>query len=393
MEFLNNAIISSEDGSVIGALLTEFNPDVYTSRAKVKLYTVQELEEKYPSMTPRGFAFSSPGKLLSDTNVTRAITSSVFSYMEEECSKLGERNPDLTDLVLRGVKHNASVYVDFAEMASDVDVNEAVDSATLIPFKTFRVSNSSFNIYAPYQAEDGKGYRTFSLLNLEDGSMQPFYAMFQSDVDMSDFGKGVTPCQTLSLNSGEFIVYKVELGLNGFYASVGEAFLNFLAYNVSFHNIGEKLMKEMKTVMPQVPAIPTEEAQPRIYRKAKVNVSIEHIYKDSRLKGIVGRTGNTEELIEFMKQFPEAAISYQWLQRIYQSPWYIEGEGKMSEEECIYTSCINLLSECKQTRLKYALELLTHRYYIYMLGVVNDTLGAILKGGGVSGEAIKRVSF
>lgn len=392
MEFLNNAIVSSEDGSILGVLLTEFDPSVYTSRAVVKLYTVEDLTAEYDKLSPRGFKFTPPGTLLSDTSVTRAVANSVFSYMEEECGRLGQRSLDITDLVLLGMKDGGCVFANYEELVENGSKELMEQNAVLIPFKNFKVSNSSFNIYAPYQVSETEGFRTFSLLEVEDGSPRMFHAIFPVSSNLTGF-EGVTPCETLTMETGEFIVYKVELGLNGFYAGVGEAFLNFLAYNVSFCNIGEKLMKEMKTVMPAVPPIPTEDYAPRIPRRARVNVSIEHVYKDSRLRGIMGKTGDPDGLVEFLREFPEAAISYQWLQRIYNSPWYKSGEGVMTEEECIYTACTNLLSECRQSRLKYAIELLTHRYYIYMLGVVNDNLGPVLKGGGVSGQSLKRVSF
>ena len=393
MEFLNSAIVSSTDGSILGALLTGFNPSDYTNRANVKLYTVDDLTNEYSQLSPRGFKFEPPGKLLSDTSVTRAVADSVFSYMKAECGKLGQRTLDITDLVLLGVKEGGCAFVNYEELVNDGCSKEDMEGrAILIPFKNFKVSNSSFNMYAPYQPTDNEGFKTFSLLEVEDGSPHLFYAIFPATLSMEGFD-GVVPFGTLTLETGDFVVYRVNLGLNGFYAGVGEAFLNFLAYNISFYNIGEKLLKEMKTVMPTLPPIPVESPGPRVPRRAKVNVSIEHIYRDSRLKGIIGRTDNTEELVAFMREYPEAAISYQWLQRIYQSPWYTEGEGKMTEEECVYTACINLLAECRKTRLKYSIELLTHRYYIYMLGVVNDNLGPVLKGGGVSGQSLKRVSF
>ena len=230
-------------------------------------------------------------------------------------------------------------------------------------------------------------------IHLEDGSASKFYAMFSGDVDVSDFKTGVKAVKSLEINGVENIIYEVELGLNGFYGGVGEAFLNFLSYGVAFYNIGEKLIKDMQNVMPKIPALPVDEQAPRHTRRARVNVSIQHVYKEVKLEGILRRLSDEKALLEYRREVPEADISYQWLHKIYQSPWYLEGEGKLSEEECIYTACTNLLPICRCERLKYALELLTHRYYIYMLGIVNDTLGPVLKGGGVCGESLKRVTF
>lgn len=393
MDFLSNAIISASSTSVLGALITSFNPADYQSRSVVKLYTTQDLFNSLGSMDPRGFKFEQPGVLYSDTTVIRVVTDSVFTYMEEECKGLGQRSLDITDLVLRGVDKNGFVIVNFENIQAASELDALEQKGIMIPFKHFKVSNSSFNIYASYKDVEGDGFKTFSLLNLEDGSMCKFYAMFPADVNMADFGTGLIPSAVTTVEETSYVIYEVNLGLSGFYANVGEAFLNFLAYNISFYNIGEKLIKEMQTVMPKVPPLPSEEQPVRTYRRPKVNVSIQHVYKDSRLRGVLGCMGDVDSLVTFLKDFPEAAISYQWLQKIYQSPWYIDGEGRMSEEECIYSACTNLLPICRQERLKYALELLTHRYYIYMLGIVNDTMGPILKGGGVSGESVKRVTF
>ena len=387
MEFLGDAIFSAQDQTLLGAMITSFDPAQYTERAQVKLYTTSELATAYPNMKPRGFKFDAPGTLLSDTAVRRVLTDSVFSYMEEECSSLNRRTLDITDFVLQGVENNGFVFANY-EDCTDPETFE-VDGC-FIPFRSFKVSNSSFNIYATYKNKDDV-YRTFSLLNVEDGSKTEFYAVFDDAADMSAFAKNMTPCGEVSIADTAHTIYKIDLGLSGFYVGVGEAFLNYLSYNVAFYNIGEKLMKELQAAMPMLPSPSLEEPKPQIRRRARVNVSIEHIYRESRLRGINGCIGNPDELVSFIRAFPEAAITYQWLQKIYTSPWYMQGDGKQPEEQLLYTTCINLLPECRKERLKFALELLTHRYYIYLMGVVNDTLGPILKGGGVNGESIKRV--
>lgn len=387
MEFLSSAIVSETDGSILGALITSFQPEDYLNRATVKLYTAQEMLNLEGSLQPRGFKYEKPGVLLSDTPVVRSVTDSLFTYMEAECANFVERTKDITDFVLLGVTEGGQVIPNFENCSRETLLTEG----TFVPFKNFRVSNSSFNIYSSYKADSG--FRTCSLLQLEDGSAETFYAVFPATVDMSSFGDAVLPWDTLEMDGVDRVVYKVSLGLSGFNANVGEAFLNYLAYSISFYNIGEKLMKEMQSVMPGLPQLPIEESYPRIPRKARVNVSIEHVYKKSRLKGILGYTGDQAGLTDFLREFPEAVISYQWLQKIYQSPWYLSGEGRMSEEECVYTACTNLLAECRKERLKYAIELLTQRYYIYQLGITNDFLGPVLKGGGVNGESIKRVLY
>ena len=389
MDFLSTAIISAQNNSVLGALLTHFDPTDYQSRASLKMYTAEELAREQQNMDPRGFKFEPSGTLLSDTTVLRVVADSVFSYMEKECNKLWTRKLDLTDFVLRGVDKDGCVIANYDSIEKD----DVVSNGAIIPFKNFKVSNSSFNIYASYKESSGDGYKTCSLLMVEDGSPTTFFAMFPESIDLSDFSGSITPRQMLEVDGVQQVIYEVNLGLNGFYASVGEAFLNFLAYNISFYNIGEKLIKEIQVVMPKVPGVPQDEMPVRIPRRARVNVDIQHVYKDSRLRGILGCMQDSTAFLEFVQTFPEAAITYQWLQKIYQSPWYVECSGKKSEEECVNMACINLLPICRRERLKFALELLSHRYYIYMLGIVNDSLGPVLKGGGVSGESLKRVKM
>ena len=51
------------------------------------------------------------------------------------------------------------------------------------------------------------------------------------------------------------------------------------------------------------------------------------------------------------------------------------------------------MMECRENGLKYGLELLTHRYYLATIPVYEDIVPIVLKGGGVDGESVKRVSL
>lgn len=387
MEFLVDAILSESDGTLLGALILHFDPERYTERASVKMYTMQELAQAYPNMKPSGFLYEEPGLLRSDCTPSKVITESVFHYMSTEYAQYNKRSLDVTDLVLLGLESSGFVVANFEECGNS---ESFIEDAIMIPFSKFKVSNSSFNIYAPYRNSDNL-FRTFSLLKLEDGSMNVFYAMFPANVDMSGFGTGVQAWRSVVVNGKTNIIYKVSLGLNGFYVNVGEAFLNFLSYNVAFYNIGEKLIRELQPTTPlTTPSVEEDVSKPRRY--ARVNVSIEHICKESKLKGILGRMDSKDELVQFIRDFPEANITYQWVCNIYSSPWFVESNKTLSEEESLGIACTNMLVECFKKRLKYALELLSNRYFIYTLGIVNDTLGPVLKGGGVVGQSIKRVS-
>ena len=84
MDFLTNAIFSAENGTLLGAMLTHFEPEQYTHRASVKFYTKDELFAQLPQLEPRGFSLNPNGVLLADTNVRRVLSDSVVSFVEAE---------------------------------------------------------------------------------------------------------------------------------------------------------------------------------------------------------------------------------------------------------------------------------------------------------------------
>lgn len=393
MDFLVNAIVAEEDSRILGLRLTHFDPDDYTGRASVKLFNVADFSTLYSELKPSGFQLTEQGALMSDTQIRRAVANSVFDYMQRECAAVVEPTLDVTDLVLLGAAEEGYVFVNYEELRDKgTRLQDELENVIMIPFKNFKVSASSFNIYAGYVRPD-KTYRTFSLLQLEDGSAYSYYVSFPATADLSKFGEAASIVDEYTSDEGQMIVYKVTLGLSTFYASVGESFLHYLAYNVSFYNIGEKVLKELLPAMPTLPCTVEEVDAKRPPRKAKVNVAIECGCKESKLQDIVNLLPEPDLLKRLLEESPEAAISYQWVSKAYNSPWFNDAEGELDDNGRLYVSCTNMLRTCRITRLKFALELLRHRYYIYSMGLVNDTLGAVLRGGGVHGCSIKRSDF
>lgn len=391
MDFLNKAIFSSIDRGLLGLIVTSYEPDDVMSRAAVKLVTAEDLTTGTVKLHPRGFQLNDDGTLMSDTASRQVIVDSVFSYISAESLNFGPPCVDVTDVVLFGVQNNGYVLAEYEEAKTNGDITEG--STCPVPFSRFSVSNSSFNIYASYQQLDA-GFRTCSLLRLEDGSAQDFYCALPLIQIPNELLKCLHLTDNIIVKGREMGVYKVSAGLEPFYTEVGEAFLNYLAYQVAFYNMGEDVLNAMKSTMPPAVAAPTvEEQKPRTPRRAEVNVSIEHCYKKTHLQGLFKLLGDPTSLTEFTKMYPEAVITYQWLVKIMTSPWVSNPQAGMSEDEAIYTACVNLLADCRKTRLKFALELLRHRYYIASMGVGNDSLGSVLKGGGVNGQSFKRASF
>ena len=386
MEFLENAIFSTDSLSLLGAKITSYRPEIYTSRAEVKLFTLSDLRARYSELDPRGFSIGADGTFMSDTPARYVIADSVFPYMEAECQRQNQRQVDVTDVVLHGVTAKGFVVVDYEDVAED-------ETPILIPFKNFKVSKSSFNIYSSFQNREGK-YRTFSLLDIREGGPKSFYCAFPEDYSLDAVADGLEFTGTMSHEGMDYDVYKCELGLATFYASVGEAFLNYLAYNVAFYNIGEKLLQGLlETYLPKEKPVYTSSSEERYERIPHKNIAIDHIYTECRLREFAECANDSEGMLSLISKYPEATVTYQWMQKVKTSPWFADVLKEQGIEEAYVVSCINLLQECKRDRLKCALELLTHRYFILSQGIANDNLGLVLKGGGVDGESVKQSNF
>lgn len=384
MDFLTNAIFSDTTGMLLGAMITHFNPDDYTSRASVKLHTLSELQSNYQDLEPRGFRFEQPGLLPADTDVRKVFSKSAMSFVEAEYSKLGIREVDITDLVLYGVQNGGCTIVNYPQ------VKEQGVAPILLPFANYRVSASSFNIYGAAKMADGT-YKTHSMLELEDGSGKSFYAAFPMEADLSPFASICQQLEDIKIRDTDMVVYRVSSCLKPFYACVGEAFLNYLAYHVAYYNVGRKFLREIAPLFMESTQQEEMAATAQERRYPKRNVSIEHAYDKLCLKGLSACSGDNERLIEYLQEVPEARITMHWMSKFFDSPWYKDGVG--TDEERARTASANLMMECRENGLKYGLELLTHRYYLATIPVYEDILPIVLKGGGVDGESVKRVSL
>lgn len=381
MDFLTNAIFSKEDGNLLGAMLTHFEPEQYLSRASVKFYAHEDLSAQMQTLEPRGFRLDPNGVLSADTNVRKVLSSSVMDFVKAECSRLGAREVDVTDLVLYGVQHGGATIVNAKE------VLEGKALPILLPFQNYRVSNSSFNIYGACKVEDGT-FRTHSLLELEDGSGKTFHCVFPDDVDMSWAASFCQQVGDVVVNETLMKIYQVQSCIKPFYTCVGEAFLNYLAYNVAYYNVGRKFLKE---VSPAIKDAAEQEKSPAVQEKRypRRNISIEHTYDKLCLQGISRCQGDNARIIEYLQSYPEATVTMHWLNKLFDCPWYQNTEG--TDEDKAKAACANLLRECKEWGLKYSLELLTHRYYLSIVDSYEDFIPLVLKGGGVSGESLKRI--
>lgn len=384
MEFLTDAIFSDETGELMGALLTKFDPEDYCSRAEVELYTVERLRQVINELRPRGFRFESKGVLVADTAVRTTLSSDVMSFVESECGNNHTREPDITDLVLFGVQYGGATILNPAAAMS------GAEAPRLVPFVNYKVSESSLNIYGSCKTEDGS-FRTHSLLEMENGGEKAIHCVFPKEADMSWAASFCKTAGELEIDGTKMTVYAVRSFLSTFYASVGEAFLNYLAFNVAYYNVGRKFIKAVSPAVKDVttPSEKDTDTQ-RTRRVVERNVSIKHAYDVLCLDKLLECLGDPERLQNYVEMYPEANLTLHWLEKLTTSPWYTSDTNESTEEERMRTACAHLLMECKEQGLKYALELLTHRYYLSVLDFSQDTTPMLLKGGGVNGESFKR---
>lgn len=372
MDFLTNAFYSADAEQperLCGVLLTSFEPKDIASRAHQRYLTLDELRTS-KSVRPAGFMLSNDGVLLSDSAARRVLDTDLSQYLVSELK--GDfvfKEKSLIDFVLLGAECGC--------LASTVN---DVACAHPVSFSNLRVSNSSFNIYGAYQNEDGS-FRTLSLVDVDNITSLPFTAAIPVEhiERFEEFRKWMTP---VSAASADYLVYRVDVPLRGYGAFTGEAFCNYLAYNVSYFTIGLKTIQAyLGDNAPQYKAMKTEDAPERKYRTDPPNLSIVAPYKDTKLHRILDKINDQEQIAYLLQEDMEAAITMSWLQTIFK------------QEQCGEDSielCLNLQLDCRLLRLHCACELLAQRLYLHGLGIFDDTLGPVLKGGGVNGNSFKK---
>lgn len=372
MDFLTNAFYSAEEGhpeKLCGVLITSFDVKNISSRAHQSYLTVEELKNS-KSLQPSGFMLDENGVLLSDSPARRVLDTDLSQYLEDELKgDTVRKRKSLIDFILLGAECGC-----FAAPLGDVNCERPV------AFYNLKVSNSSFNIYGAYQNEDGN-FRTLSLVDVEKVCSKPFIVAIPGEhVDrFSAFRNWMVPLE--SYLAGH-LVFEANIPLEGYGAFTGEAFCNYLAYNVAYFNIGLKTIQEyLGDALPQYKAAPQEEPPERRYRVDPPCLAIVAPYKDSKLHRILEKFEDSEKLMLLLQEDTEAAITMSWLRTIFQREQTEEDRAQL---------CLNMQLDCKLSRLHCAMELLAQRLYLHGLGMFDDTIGPVLKGGGVNGNSFKK---
>lgn len=388
MDFLTTALYALDEEQrekLVGALLTRFEPADITYRARV-IYASVDCLKTGEGLFPSGFSLDSNGILMSDTQSRRAMNENLTLYVGNEVTDTAATPPlSLIDIVLYGAKYGAYVVQNFGEMSKDPTGVEPI----LISMANFKVSNSSFNIYAAYKNVEGF-FRTFSLMDVTTDNNYPFVIAVPDEQveNYTPVSKLLQELPEVEFLSG-FHLYRVDTPFQPFYTFTGEAFCNYLAYNVAYYKMGLKVIKDFLVDTKYVAEREGDLEAPRSQKVPLHNVSIECGYKIPQTHAVLAAMQDSLKLRELISNDTEAYITLVWLQNIFRVADTIDCA---SNEERLAAASANLQYDCKLQLLHYACELLAQRFYLCQLGPFEDTLGPVLRGGGVNGSSIKRVT-
>lgn len=381
MDFLINAFCDDRSGQLLGMSCVDYNPEQFDSRANVRMYSADEFRDSYVQMKPMGFVLDKDGLLSADSNALRPVSGDTFPFIYEQHTEIPSKEKDITDLILFGAENGGATLVNYSAIKEGED-------PIILPFSSYKVSTSSMNIYGAYRLPDNS-FRTHSMLEMEDGSGKTVYVVFPQERLGVDFSGFCEEIDTIEVKGSPMTVFKVDTTMKCYNIGVGEAFLNYLAYMVSYYNIGRKVLKVL------APAV--ESAQEKVLppqaergaRKVQKNVSIIHAYDREYVRDVVECSHDSERLNNLVTAFPEARVTIHWFQKAYGSQWI----DRTKDDNGISTVCANLAVECRKQGLKYGLELLTHRCQLMATMSFDNSIPLILRGGGVDGQSAKQVSF
>ena len=388
MDFLTKSIYVSggsaqEESKLAGAVLTHFDPEDILSRATQRYVTFEELRDG-TGINPQGFMLDASGVLLSDTKARVELIDTLADYVggvyEAQSSK---RPASLIDVVLAGVKCGGSAFVNYQQWIEDNSI-----SPILITMSSFKVSNSSFNIYAPYKASEAEGWKTFSLMDIVEDKAYTWYLCVPVGTSeaLNSFAEYMVPVKSHSTSHD---VYQVNIPLRHSGGYAGEAFANYLAYNVAYCEMGQKIMREITSDG----SLPVREEAPanqvRAVKFPKYNLSIQSSYKTPCINAVLNCGDDMEQLKTLIIGNEEAFITLRWLKRIFSEAENIPGE---TMQERLSAACVALNYECRTQWLHFALELLGQRYFLITNGFIDLDLSAPMKGGGVNGQSITRIT-
>lgn len=396
MDFLAMAFYSRDakgDEKLSGAMLTQFDEADDMSRPSTRYVTRDELVSR-EGYEPAGFSVDDSGVLFSDTSCRKSFDVGVSDYIGERLERPEESRIGIIDAMLAFCVGGCSIVQNYnslpdvpVSLPGEDDGTAEDDSPDIIPCcipaQNFKVSSSSFNIYAPYKNSNGK-YRTLSLIDIQTEESPEFYVFVPNDSIQVIEGIRtlLTPASKQPIADG--VTYKVMARLYGVPMFMGEGFINYLAFNVAFYQMGLKIVRQFLKDTKYVYEQDTEERGPS--KKPRRNVEIKSILGQVYTDQILRCIGDPDRLARLVSNNLEADITLRWIQLILSQAKSVETEDNGDRMRGV---CLNLQHDIKSALLRYSLELLAQRYYLAEIGPINDQLPEVLKGGGVGGCATK----
>ena len=388
LRFLSTALYKGDDGTptdLEGALVTSFDPTSIYSRAGLSFLSADELKAAVSAGEAMGFAIGEDGVLLSDTASLLVTDASTCDYVSKEADSTDERQCGLIDVLL----HLSCLDAHIIPNWDDYLVHGA--NPVHIPISSFRVSNSSFNIYAPYRGTDG-AFRTCSLVDVQTNKSKMFAVAVPQTIGFTSWlAQAIRPT---GVADGEYNYYMVDATLDAASALFGEAFCNYLAFQVSYYRLGLKIIDWFRdTYKLSPPDITTSEVKAATTdRKVPApSMTIEAPYKKHAASDMMKliMSGQHDTIQRVCERDEEAYITYSWLTAILKAAQVNDGDDAAK----LRTACFGLKAKAKQMLLHFELELLSQRLHIMSLGMAGDILSTVLKGGGVRGYSCKRFYY
>ena len=388
LRFLSTALYEDNDGGpgeLEGALVTSFDPHSMKNRAKIGFMSAAQLREATTKGEAMGFSLGDDNVLLSDTASLLVADDSTCEYVRRDVGSQVEESCGLIDVLLHLACLDAHVIPNW----DDYLVHGA--DPIHIPITSFKVSNSTFNIYAPFMGTD-KAFRTCSLVDVVDNTAKTFVVAVPINIGFTTWLS--TAMKVTGICDGEYNYFMVDTELKASTAFHGEAFCNYLAFQVSYYKLGLKIIdwfRETYQVAP--PDVTTSEVKaPVSERKYPApSMTIEAPYtrhaSSDMMKLIIAERNDLIQ--DLCAKDEEAYITYSWLAELLKTAQISDGDDTAK----LRTACFGLRAKAKQMLLHFDLELLAQRLHIMSLGMAGDVLNTVLKGGGVRGYSCKRFNF
>lgn len=375
MEFLKSVVYADNTyQECAGLLLTSYDPKMLYTRPRPLYVPRADLAAHAKDAT--GWCVNEDGTIMSDSLESGVFPEGMLlSSLTGSSQSLTAGLIDVIRFALKVGGYVLPVYDPEAPGGTDIR----------IPIKNFRVSQSSFNIYAAYNR--GDGFRTMSLLDKQHGHAKPFYIALASSPSPEDqaLTRLLEPVGKIDdAVEGPLELFRVTAGLCDSNPFLGAAFANFLAFYVTFNEIGFKLSKMLMPTITQAKSeVIVRQPQESLTRGAKPdNLQIIHTWADCNIAAVIKAIQAGQPAADIMERFNGAPAVMEWIDTLAKRR---KETGSSDCDEDWTRVCFDIKADTEVHGLCFALELLEQRYTLFNLGWMLDTSDMIYRGGGVYG--------